>query len=398
MQIISAPVIMGINTSNLTSSEYYNNVEFIVYINNNTYYALQVLGFIYTLVCVFWLVYVIFKLTALVRNRRSLINLSYLNTEHDYKIRIFMHRETILRNSIFLVFLCFELCFCLVINLWGTIFHLLDYQDPLVPIGHNCTLQTWSYLAGLYDKRFGIIVLRFLYILMSLSFSMMIWLFGVSLFHLSFAARNELRVKAVIRYFLLGLVIYLVLMFFVLIPYTSIFGIMAQSVMDEISILIAFYIAKRRFFPAMNSRVIDAFHFNNVRVYLEQKRLLYRYKVLICFLICTFEIYVLKNLFLHNFGLLLESIIYDPCWFHVTYHLPTLMLSQFTNHILDLIYSYSILFSHLADLVVYTNFIIVNLAIYIYNFRKILLKRIFCKKKRECYRYQPIYEPLLSAN
>ena len=397
MQIISAPVIMGINTSNLTSSEYYNNVEFIVYIDNNTYYALQVLGFIYTLVCVFWLVYVIFKLTALVRNRRNLINLSYLNTEHDYKIRIFMHRETILRNSIFLVFLCFELCFCLVINLWGTIFNLLDYQDPLVPIGHNCTLQTWSYLGDVYDKRFGIIALRFLYIFRNISFSMMIWLFGVSLFHLSLAARNELRVKAVIRYILLGLIINLLLMIFVLIPYTSIFGIMAQSVMDQISILIAFYIAKGRFFPAMNSRVIDAFHFNNVRVYLEQKRLLNRYKVLICFIAFTFEIFALKNLILYNLALLLASLSENPCWFHVTYHLPTLMLSQSTNYILDLISCYSILFSHLADSVVYTNFIIVNLAL-LYHFTKVYLKRMFCKKRTNCYRYQVLSAPLLSDN
>ena len=82
----------------------------------------------------------------------------------------------------------------------------------------------------------------------------------------------------------------------VLIPYTRLFGTIAQSVMDQISILIAIYIAKGKFFPAMNSRIIDAFHYNNVRVYLEQKRLLYRYKVLICFLTFTFEIFILGKL------------------------------------------------------------------------------------------------------
>ena len=64
--------------------------------------------FRYSLVCVCWLVYIIYTLIALIRNRKSLINLSYLNTENDYKIRIFMQRESILRNSIFLLFLCFE--------------------------------------------------------------------------------------------------------------------------------------------------------------------------------------------------------------------------------------------------------------------------------------------------
>ena len=87
----------------------------------------------------------------------------------------------------------------------------------------------------------------------------------------------------------------------------------SPSVMDQISILIAIYIAKRKFFPAMNSRIIDAFHYNNVRVYLEQKRLLYRYKVLICFLTFTFEIYILKNLILYNLFVIFESISVNPC-------------------------------------------------------------------------------------
>ena len=84
---------------------------------------------------------------------------------------------------------------------------------------------------------------------------MMIWLFGVSLFHLSFAARNELRVKGILHYILLGLVINFILIVSVLIPYTSIFGTIAQSVMDQISILIAIYIAKRKFFPAYNKQL-----------------------------------------------------------------------------------------------------------------------------------------------
>ena len=146
-----------------------------------------------------------------------------------------------------------------------------------------------------YDRRFGMIVLNITYVLEGISFSMMIWLFGVSLFHLSFAARNELRVKSVLHYILLGLFINLILMVSVLIPYTSIFDSIAQSVMDQISILIVIYIAKRKFFPAMNSRIIDAFHYNNFRVYLEQKRLLYWYKVPIFFLTFTFEIFIWES-------------------------------------------------------------------------------------------------------
>ena len=388
---------MGTNSSNLSStSEIFENAEFLDSVDKKAYIVVQALGFIYTLVCVFWLVYVIYTLIALIRNRKSLINLSYLNTEHDYKIRIFMHRESILRNSIFLVFLFFELAYCLRINIIGISFTFLNYQNISIPIGPNCTLDTWSFLGFAYNNRFGMIIFNMSSNLGELSFSMMIWLFGVSLFHLSFAARNELRVKSVLHYILLGLVINIILMTFILIPYTKLFGSIAHSVMDQISILIAIYIAKRKFFPAMNSRIIDAFHYNNVRVYLEQKRLLYRYKVLICFLTFTFEIYILNNLILYNLYVIFDSIHSNPCWFHVTLHLPTFELSQSTNNILNLIDYYLSIIGVLTDIVVYINFILVNLTL-IYCTTKIYFKRMFCKKKRNCYRYQLLSASLLSA-
>ena len=350
---------MGLNSSNLSStSDIFENAGFIDSVANKSYIVVQMFGFIYTLVCVFWLVYVIYTLIALIRNRECLINLSYLNTEHDYKIRIFMHRESILRNSIFLVFLFFELAYCLTINISGIPLAFLNFQNIPIPIGPNCTLETWTFLGIAYNNRFGIIILNMISILEGISFAMMIWLFGVSLFHLSFAARNELRIKSVLHYILLGLVINLILMAFLLIPYTHLFGNIALSVMNQISILIAIYIAKRKFFPAMNSRIIDAFHYNNVRVFLEQKRLLYRYKVLICFLTFTFEIYILKNLILYNLFVILDSISWNPCWFHVTLHLPTFKLSQSTNNILNLIADYLGIIGYLTDIVVYINFIL----------------------------------------
>ena len=228
------------------------------------------------------------------------------------------------------------------------------------------------------------IILNISGILGDVSFSMMIWLFGVSLFHLSFADRNELRVKGILLYILLGLVINLILMVSVLIPYTKLIGTIAQSVMDQISILIAIYIARSNFFPAMNSHIIDAFHYNNVRVYLEQKPLLYRYKVLIGLLTFTFEIYILKNLILYNLFVLFESISSNPCWFHVTLHLPTFKLSQFTNNILYLIGNYLSIIVSWTDIIVYINFILVNLTL-IYCTTKIYFKIIFCKKKTNYY-------------
>ena len=107
----------------------------------------------------------------------------------------------------------------------------VNYQDTLIQIAPNCTLDASTFIGSAYDRRFGMIVLNITYVLEGISFSMMIWLFGVSLFHLSFAARNELRVKGILHYILLGLVTNLILMASVLIPYTSLFGTIAQSLL-----------------------------------------------------------------------------------------------------------------------------------------------------------------------
>ena len=151
---------MGLNSSNLSSTfEIFDNASFVNIVDNNVFFVLQGLGFIYTLVCVFWLVYIIYTLIALIRNRKSLINLSYLNTEHDYKIRIFTHRESILPDSIFLVFLCFEVYF-LTINLFGIPIIFVNYQDTLTPIAPNSTLEAWTFIGCVCDRRFGRTVLN----------------------------------------------------------------------------------------------------------------------------------------------------------------------------------------------------------------------------------------------
>ena len=165
--------------------------------------------------------------------------------------------------------------------------------------------------------------------------------------------------------------------------------------MDQISILIAIYIAKRKFFPAMNSRIIDAFHYNNIRVYLEQKRLLYRYKVLICFLTFTFEIYILKNLILFNLFVIFESISWNPCWFHVTYHFPVFSLLESTQDILHQISAYFQILGHLTDIVVFLNFNLINLLL-IYLITRKYYKRMPCCSKKYRYRYQVYSAPLLS--
>ena len=270
-------------------------------IDNYVFYTSQVLCFVFASLCVFWLVYVIYDLISRVRIKRRLVILNSLENENDYGNQIFHQRETILRNSIFLVFLCFELIYCFILNIYG----FLDiFYPPLIPkvsISPNCTLAPATFLAQTYNNSWHMFVFKFFgWLIRDISFSMLIWMFGASLLHLSYAARNKINVKAILCFSLFGLIINIILTVPILIPYTSLFGRIAQSVVDQISFLLVLYIVNKKFFPAMNSRIIDAFHFNNTAVYLQQKRLLSRYKALIYFLLISFELCILKDLLLYN--------------------------------------------------------------------------------------------------
>ena len=374
-----------------------NFYDYLNSVNSNVYYTGQVLAFIYTSLCIFWLVYVIRDLTSQVRNRRRLVALTYLDSCHDYANRLFIQKETILRNSIFLVFLCFELVYCLIINIYGFLAIFLPLSDVPILINPDCKLTSGTFLALAYDNRFGKFLSKFFgWFIRDISFSMLIWMLGASLLHLSYAARNEVRVKVILRFILIGLIVNLIIAVPSMIPSTSLFGIITSSLMNQIIFFLVLYIAKRKFFPAMNSRIIDAFHLNNTKVYLEQRRLLKRYKTLIYFLLFTFELYILKDLFLYNLYMMFESICFNSCWFLVTFSFPEFTISDSISHVLLKICYFLIISAHLIDLIFYFNIIIVNL-VFIYILSLHCFKRMnFYNKKRYRYRYQGFSAPLLS--
>ena len=194
---------------------------------------------------------------------------------------------------------------------------------------------------------------------------MLIWMFGATLLHLSYAARNELRVKNILRFIFIGLIINVIRSVPLMIPSTSLFAIMTYSLTDQISFFLVLYIAKRKFFPAMNSRIIDAFHLSNTNVYLEQRRILKRYKILIYFLLFTFELYILKYLLLFNLYMILESICVNSCWFHVTLSFPAFTASDSIYHVLSKTTWYLLMSTYLIELIFNLNNIIVNL-VFIY--------------------------------
>ena len=188
-------IFINLNNNTMSAEIFSNNsynMDYLYSVNIDVYFMNQIFCFIYALLCMFWLVYVICDIISQVRNKRRLVTLIYLDSGHDYANRLFMQKETILRNSIFLVFLCFELSYCLNFNIFG--FLLLFIPLPAIPVSidPNCELISGTFLANIYDNRFGSILLNLFGLLIKdISFSMLIWMFGASLLHLSYAARTN---------------------------------------------------------------------------------------------------------------------------------------------------------------------------------------------------------------
>ena len=393
-------IFFNLNNNTMSAQNFSNssnNMDYLYFVSNDVYFMIQIFCFVYNLLCIFWLIYVICDIISQVRNRRRLVTLIYFDSGQDYANRLFMQKETILRNSIFLVFLCFELSYCFVFNIVGFLWLFIPLPVIPVSIDPNCVLISSTFLASVYDDRFGAILLNlFGLFFKNISFSMLIWMFGASLLHLSYAARNELRDKVILRFILIGLTINLIIAVPLMIPSVSLFGKIVYGLKDQISFFFVLYIASRKFFPAMNSRIIDAFHLNNAKVYLEQRRLLKRYKSLIYFLLFTFELNILKDLLIYDLYLILESISVNSCWFHVTFSFPVFTISDSLSHVLLKISLYFSILTQLADLIFNFNMIVINL-IFIYVLFLQCLKRMnFYNKKIYRYRYQGFSDPLLS--
>ena len=377
---------MTVYRNNLTSnSHYWDRV-----INHIMFYINQGLGLIFTTLCLFWSVYVIIDLIRRMRIKQRLLTIIQFGTNYDYTNVLFIQRESIFRNVIFLIFLIFEIMYCLST-------HTLSFVNFKNPIengafnGINCSLHSNPTIWTSYDSKFsymiGVVLME------DFSFSMMIWLFGSSLLHLSFAARNQLKVKKVICLICLGSVINFLLVMPIAITHISIFGKLFQSFMNQINFLVVIYIAKKKFFPAMNSRVIDAFHFFGTDQYLKQKKLLMVYQRLVCFFSFTFELFILKDLIFNNFLIISKVVSAPPCWIFTSYHLHIFTISEYERHILSETGFYCWIIVEIINFVIYTNLILINL-----NFIIIIAKKYYKERFRKSitYRYQIFSAPLLS--
>ena len=372
--------------NNLTSS--FHDLERVI--NHITFYINQGLGLIFTALCLFWLVYVIIDLIRRIRIKQRLLTIIQFGTNYDYTNVLFIQRESIFRNVIFLIFIIFEMMYCMSIH----ILSLFNFKNPIendIFDGTNCSLYSNPTIWTSYDSKFSYMI--GVVLTDDFTFSMMIWLFGSSLLHLSFAARNQLKVKKVISFICLGLVINFLFVIPIAIPHVSIFGKVFQSFMNQISFFVVIYIAKKQFFPAMNSRVIDAFHLFGTYQYLKQKKLLMVYKRLVCFFSFTFELFILKDLIFNNFLQISKVISVPPCWIFNSYYLHIFLRSEYERHILNEAGFYSWVIVEIINFVVYTNLILVNL-----NFIIIIAKKYYKERFRKSitYRYRIFSAPLLS--
>ena len=358
------------DSSSFTS--YYQSVKMPDHINN-LFYVNQVLGVLFLSLGVFWVIYVIFAVVTQVRNKRNVVALIHLDKKYDYTHRFLMQREIIFRYVLFLVIFIAELGYVLMVNVYG-IADKFYKTHGIFETGSPIWIQKDS-----NEFSGSIILLDVFEVLGSFSFSMMIWLFGASLLHLSYSAKNELRMKTIIRFILIGIITNFIISIPPVIPtsYISLIGSILQTLINQISFFVVLHIAMKKFFPAMRSNTIDSFHAHNDKVFLNEKWLLRQYKLLICVFLVTFELYILKSVILLNLTWIYAVV--STKWYFV--------LSKISStHVLLRVGYYILLASQVINCVIYLIIVLVNVS-FLFFFLLSCVQRVV-KKRRACYRYE----------
>ena len=367
------------------SNESSDNINILISnkITDYLLYLTEASTFIYTFTSIFCLIFVCCQIDRLRKRKKSALK-TRNQDKYEMEHTIFILNEEIVRYSIFLIFILFELWFSVAMNIYGVFDENIGQSPRSETIGRNCTLLPDTFLSSLYDSREKSIILTINMYFEDLSYSMMVWMFGVSLLHLSYAAGNEIKVKIIRQLILSGLVFRAIIVAFKVIPYTGLFGEILQNLADLFIFFVVLYIAKRKFLPAMHSRVIDAFHTTGIRAYTYQKSLLNRYQLLVTFLMVTYGVIPFKGLILNSTTVLIESVSKNSCWFHATYDLPLFVLSKQTVEELTLINRCVDIMIQAIDFMAFSNLALVNIVFII----TISVKYLNKKRKRYCHHYR----------
>ena len=344
-------------------------VEHFLDIISYLYYIDHTLLLIYVLSSCIWLCHVIRKIHFHLKEKRVLEakrSSGILLDPIELDNKISLVKSDLLRFWIFFIFVLVEILYGLDLNIYGL---FIDHISPVsVNLGYNCTLQANTYLARQYVLEPDYFLTNLLVVLARSAYSLMIWLFGISLLNLSHAALERIHVKKIIKYILIVFFINLIIAVGAIIPYTSLVFALIQSLITQIIFFILIYIVRKKFFPAMHSRGryalqnIDTEKRRRIETR-KQETLLKIYKYVIIFFMMTFQINILSGLIFFNGYIILESISVNPCWFTVTYQLPVFQLSAPTVKILSYISLGFLVGMRLIGIIVYFNFTLMNLTI-----------------------------------
>ena len=103
-------------------------------INGIENYVSLFLSFVYTLICIFWLFIAIIHIITELRIKRRLETIMQFEASYDYRNDIFMRKESIMRNVLFLMLLFLELAYCLNIDISGVVIVFLNYTEVNISI------------------------------------------------------------------------------------------------------------------------------------------------------------------------------------------------------------------------------------------------------------------------
>ena len=335
-------------------SEYINLVlgTLIVY----SYNTEQILQIIYTITCVFWLLYAIGVIVYILR-KKTILRQGLEYSHYEVEDEIFKIDEKLTRFTIFFIFLVFDCIFCLSANMYLAI--LLSNVFPVpIPIDKICVSQMDPLISENYEV--GIIILNLLFSFENFSFAMMIWVLAVFQLHLSYAARNELKLKQVGQFLLFGLTFNFIVLIFMMVPYTNILGKIAQTIMSVISYFILLYIGRYKCLPALKSGVKEAYRIHSYYVY-QKERYLRQYKIIFITLLIAFLIFLVRDLFFYDIFIASESVVMDPCWFNAAYHIHYFNLYVRTIDFLVSESKYLMVLVHSLSLFGYSFFIVIKL-------------------------------------
>ena len=319
------------------------------------YYPVQGLEVVYTVCCLLSLLYV---LAVLVYNLRNKIMLRKTVVYDDYLVqdKFFKVDESLTRFFIFLLFVIFELLFSLSANAYGLLYILF----PSISIDNICIENSNVVNSEVYVNRLAMLFLNFLFCLESFSYSMMIWLFGVSLLHLSYASVNVLKFKQVYQFLFIGTVFNFISLVFLVVPYTSILGKIFQTLLNIVSVIIVLLIAWYKYFPAVKRHFVNTKNLFGSIKYKRQKKYLCCYKIIFSCFILIFQIFILRDILFYSVFLASEEVAMNPCWFRVRYH--SLVFNLYSDTVSALVNTQKFLMMlvYMCDIIGYSSFVGIN--------------------------------------